>query len=96
MVRNQYLIATGISLASLADTLTGQVKRIVIDKTGLDGKYNFHLSWSPDDAGPPAPDSAAPPDIFTALPEQLGLKLQPAKAEIDAFVVDSVALPSED
>jgi uncharacterized protein (TIGR03435 family) len=66
-----------------------------MDKTGLAGKYNLQLNWSPDDAGPPAADSSTPPDIFTALEEQLGLKLKPAKAEIETFVVDHAELPSE-
>ena len=95
-IRNRSLIATGVPLSSLAYQLSGQLDRIVIDKTGLAGKYNLQLSWSPDDMGPHAPDSAGPPGIFTALPEQLGLKLQPGKAEIETFVVDHAAIPSED
>ena len=95
-IHNRNLVATGVPLSSLADHLSGQLNRIVLDKTGLAGKYNLQLSWSPDDAGPPAPDSAAPPDIYTALEEQLGLKLQPGKAEIETFVVDHAELPTED
>lgn len=94
-IHNRQLTATGVTLSSLADSLSGQVQRIVIDYTGLAGKYNLQLSWSADDAGPPSPDSSAPPDIFTALEEQLGLKLQPGKAEIDTFVIDHAELPSE-
>ena len=95
-IHNRNLIATGVSLSSLADHLSGQVNRIVIDETGLAGKYNLQLSWSPDDMGPHAPDSAGPPSIFTALPEQLGLRLQPSNAEIETFVIDHAAIPSED
>ena len=94
-INNGKLIATGVPLSSLADSLSGQVQRIVVDKTGLPGKYNFQLSWAPDDAGPPSSDSATPPDMFTALQEQLGLKLQPGKAEIETFVIDHAELPSE-
>lgn len=79
-------------LLSFADHLSDQVRHIIIDKTGLTGKYNLQLSWSPDDAGTPAPDSSAPPDIFTALVEQLGLKLQPGNAEIESFVIDHTEL----
>ena len=95
-VHDRHLIATGVPLSSLADYLSGQVNRIVVDKTGVAGKYNLQLSWSPDDAGPPAADSAALPGIFTALQEQLGLKLQPGKADIETFVIDYAAIPSED
>lgn len=97
-IHNQNLTATGIPLSSIADSLSDQVQRIVVDKTGLTGKYNLQLKWTPDDAKPSADSGAdsAPPDIFTALQEQLGLKLQPGKAEVDMFVVDQVTLPTED
>ena len=94
-VHNRNLVATGVPIARLADQLSAQLKRVVIDKTGLTAKYNFQLSWSPDDGAPPSPDVAAPPDIFTALEEQLGLKLQPGKEELDTFVIDHVEYPSE-
>jgi uncharacterized protein (TIGR03435 family) len=94
-VHNRSLVATGEPMSRLADQLSAQLQRVVVDKTGLTAKYNFQLTWSPDDAGPPSPDVAAPPDIFTALEEQLGLKLQPGKEEMDTFVIDSVEYPSE-
>jgi len=94
-VHNRNLVATGVPMSRLTDQLSAQLQRVVVDKTGLAGNYNFQLSWSPDDAGPPSPDVAAPPDIFTALEEQLGLKLQPGKEEMDTFVIDHVELPSE-
>ncbi len=92
---NRNLVATGVPISQLTDQLSAQLKRVVVDKTGLAGNYNFQLSWSPDDAGTPSPDVAAPPDIFTALEEQLGLKLQPGKEEMDTFVIDHVEYPSE-
>ena len=94
-VHNRSLVATGIPIARLADQLSAQLQRVVVDKTGLAGNYNFELKWSPDDAGPPSPDVAAPPDIFTALEEQLGLKLEPGKEEMDTFIIDHVEYPSE-
>jgi bla regulator protein BlaR1 len=94
-VHNRNLVATAESMAGLVGELSRQLQRVVVDKTGLTAKYNYKLSWSPDDAAP-SPDATGPPDIFTALQEQLGLKLQPGKAEIDTFVVDHVELPSED
>jgi uncharacterized protein (TIGR03435 family) len=95
-IRNQNLTATGIPMLSIADTLSDQVQRVVVDKTGLTGKYNLQLRWSRDDAGPPAAETAAPPDLFTALREQLGLKLQASKAEIETFVIDQVVMPDVD
>jgi len=95
-IHNTEMTAVGVPLDSLVRMLSGQLQRIVIDKTGLAGKYDLQLKWTPDDAKP-SPDSgadAAPPEIFTALIEQLGLKLQPSKAEVDMFVVDHVELPS--
>lgn len=94
-VHNRNIVATGVPVSSLVDQLSAQLQRVVVDKTGLTAKYNYKLSWSPDDAPPPSPDTAAPPDIFTALQEQLGLKLQPGKEEIDTFVIDHVEMPSE-
>lgn len=80
--------------------------RLVVDKTGLTDKYNFSLEWAPDFslmqhptgpmAAPPPPASdVTGPTIFTALQEQLGLKLQPGTGTIDVVVVDHVERPSE-
>ena len=67
--------------------------RNVIDKTGLAGNYDLTLQWSREDSSTPDTDSA--PSIFTALPEQLGLKLQPAKGPVETLVVDHVEMPSD-
>jgi uncharacterized protein (TIGR03435 family) len=76
----------------------------VIDQTGLAGRFDFTLKWTPDEfqfAGlgikPPAPaDNAdAPPDLFTAMQQQLGLKLESTKAPADVLVIDHVEKPSE-
>jgi uncharacterized protein (TIGR03435 family) len=90
-IHNTQLYATGVPLSDLASHLSGQLHRIVIDKTGLNGKYNLSLAWTPDDA-PPGRESTAP-TLFTALQEELGLRLQSSKAEVEMFVVDSVAQP---
>ena len=94
-VHNRALTATAVPMARLVDNLSAQLRRIVVDKTGMAGNYDWQLTWAPDDAGPQDPDAVAP-SIFTALQEQLGLKLVPGKAEVDAFVVDSAVLPGED
>jgi uncharacterized protein (TIGR03435 family) len=92
-VHNTQLTATGVPLSSVADTLSGQLHRIVVDKTGLVGKYNLMLRWTPEDA--PANGDASAPTIFTAIQEQLGLKLRPGKEEVEALVIDHVAQPTE-
>jgi uncharacterized protein (TIGR03435 family) len=76
----------------------------VVDQTGLKEKYDFILKWTPDPGQllglggtpPPAPDTGdAPPDLFTALQQQLGLKLESARAPADVLVIDHVERPSE-
>jgi uncharacterized protein (TIGR03435 family) len=86
--------------------LTGQAGRPVVDKTGLTGRYDLHLEYTREDtAGPvrlngmsqpvPPPSDSAGPSIFTALQEQLGLKLSPDKAPLNVIVIDSVQKPTE-
>jgi uncharacterized protein (TIGR03435 family) len=96
------LTAQGIPVTSLVAMLSRQVHRTVLDKTGLTGKYDVTLKWTPDD-GPGGMSRAAddgssgdaPPNLFTAVQEQLGLKLQPAKGPVDTLVIDHVEKPSE-
>jgi uncharacterized protein (TIGR03435 family) len=66
--------------------------RPVVDETGLKGRFDFTLRWQPNDT--PSADVDAPPPLFTAMEEQLGLKLQPKRGPVDAFVIDKVARPS--
>ena len=67
--------------------------RPVVDQTGLAGRYDFVLTWSPDDATADSPNPA--PGLFTAIHEQLGLKLEPIKGPADVYVIDNVDKPSE-
>jgi uncharacterized protein (TIGR03435 family) len=88
----------GISIEMLAQDLSSLMGRPVIDKTGLAGKYDFVLDWTPDAA--PGPDGANPPvpsgpTIFTALQEQLGLRLEAQKGPVQIIVVDRAEKPSE-
>lgn len=83
------------SLALLAEVLADELGRPVVDRTGIAGRYHFTLKWTPDDAASASPaNSAAPPSIFTALQEQLGLKLEPQKGPVQVLVVDHVEMPS--
>ena len=95
------LSGNGISIDSLAESLSGDVRRMIVNKTGLDGEYNIDLNWQPDSmaasAGSANSSSADPPlaDLFTALQEQAGLKLEPAKGPVDVYVIDHIEKPSE-
>jgi len=72
--------------------------RVVVNKTSLSGRFDLTLRWTPDDAPPPvlngAPDPSAPPGLFTAIQEQLGLKLEPAKGPVGVLVIDKINQPT--
>lgn len=91
--RGVQLTAHGISMASLASSLEGQVHRPVIDKTGLAGNYDVAMKWASDRV--PSSEENGGASIFTALQEQLGLKLKAAKGPVQTLVVDHVEMPSE-
>jgi uncharacterized protein (TIGR03435 family) len=94
---NADMTATAVAISSLVTVLARQLERIVVDKTGLTGRYDLNLTWSRDDGGTGAGAGAgdqAGPSILTAVQEQLGLRLRPAKLPVETFVVDRVALPS--
>jgi bla regulator protein blaR1 len=103
------LTATRISLGGFADALTGIPDlggRKVLDETGLKGEYDINLQWAPDQSQPvptgaaivpgnPPPLDASGPSIFTAIQEQLGLKLKSTKGPVDVIVIDHIERPSE-
>jgi uncharacterized protein (TIGR03435 family) len=102
------LTAQAVPMTSLANMLSQQLHRTVLDKTGLTGKYDLELMWTPDQGADPmfkgpdgspqradaAPDSSGP-SIFTALQEQLGLRLHSSKGPVETIVIDHVEMPSE-
>ena len=111
----QFLIApgrfqvAGQSMASFANSLGMQVGRPVLDETGLQGAFDFTLTFMPDPggrgmpAGPPPPGAPELPPIDpnapalpTALQEQLGLRLESAKGPVEMIVIDSIDQPTED
>jgi bla regulator protein blaR1 len=85
------VVGTAVSMGSLAHSMSDWVRRTVVDNTGIAGPMDFTLTWAPDGA----PDSGAP-SIFTAVEEQLGLKLVPARGPVDVLVVDSAERPTQD
>jgi uncharacterized protein (TIGR03435 family) len=72
-------------------TLLFYADRPVLDQTGLQGRYDFKLQWTADETHTTEPD--APPGLFTAIQEQIGLKLEPVKAAADVIVIDRVERP---
>ncbi len=91
------------TMDQLAAMLTGQGEiggRLIVDKTGLTGKYDYYLDWTPSEAemAPKGADGTAPasdaPGLFTALEEQLGLRLQPSKGPVQIVAVDHLEPPS--
>jgi uncharacterized protein (TIGR03435 family) len=80
------------SMPDLAQILQFRVDRPVVDQTGLKGRYDFKLQWTTDDAQTTQPD--APPGLFTAIQQQLGLKLEAVKAPDVVLVIDHVDKPT--
>jgi uncharacterized protein (TIGR03435 family) len=74
---------------TLAVLLSRQLRQLVIDSTGLAGFFDVHLEWTPDDAvAGAAPDGSPQPDIFGAVQQQLGLRLEVKKTPVEILVVD--------
>jgi uncharacterized protein (TIGR03435 family) len=97
------MIATNATMTDFAQTMQGFVlDRPVVDQTGIAGRYDFTLNWTPDEfqfgglgVKPPAPaDAASLPDLFTAIQQQLGLKLEATKAQTEVLIIDKVEKPS--
>jgi bla regulator protein blaR1 len=96
------LTARGATMEDFTHAMTDLTGRPVRNQTGLAGQYDFRLSWTPDDATPgavgprgsPAPDPTLA-SVFTALTEQLGLKLQSDKGPVDVYVIDHAEKASE-
>jgi uncharacterized protein (TIGR03435 family) len=98
------LVGRNTGLNGVANGLQSNIlDRPVVDQTGLTGRYDFQLKFTPDEiqmtnfggiAPANAADLDAPPDIFTAFEQQLGLKLQPTKAVVDVMVIDRIERPS--
>jgi uncharacterized protein (TIGR03435 family) len=102
-----HLILHGWSMSRLATNLATWAERLVVDRTNLQGGYDLNLEWSPDqrpqfDAlGGPArrveiPADRTGPSLFTAVEEQLGLKLESTTGPVDVLVIDHVEKPSPD
>lgn len=82
---------TDVSIGQLAQLLSVQLQRQVVDRTGLTGVFSFELSFAADQANDPDR-----PSIFTALQEQLGLKLESQRAPLETLIIDSIQQPTPD
>jgi uncharacterized protein (TIGR03435 family) len=102
--------ARGTPMKPFLDYLAPFVNRVIVDRSGLNGRYDITLEWTPDNLPQRAPGTAADqplrlngvaidpngPTIFTAMQEQLGLKLQSTRGSVDVLVIDHVEQPTED
>src|SRR5262245_5599096 len=96
------ITAVGWSMDALTSALSPFVSRFVADRTGLSGLFDFELKWTPDTL-PQLPPDAPPlnidpngPSIFTALQEQLGVRLESTRGPVDVVVLDRVERPMPD
>ena len=99
MIRRRGTTITGeaVGLQMLVLNLANAVECPVLDKTGLIGKYDFKLEWTPDSVSGSGPTEGqvSGPSLFAALQEQLGLRLEAQRAQAEMLVIDHVARPSE-
>lgn len=91
--------ANGAYIAALAGSLSGIVQKPVVDKTGLTARYTFTLRWAADQfstaPGTPPGDSGNLPSVFTAVREQLGLRLDSTRGPLDVLIIDHAERPSQ-
>lgn len=85
------VIGTGIRMDTIARNLSNAAGRTVFDTTGLTGAFDFELLFTPEQS----PDTTGP-SLFTAVQEQLGLRLEPGRGPVDVLVIDSAERPSPD
>jgi len=103
-----HIESTEMGMSALAEWLSRQLGRTVVDKTGLTGDFHYKLDWTPDYASSLMPTGSNPalrdnavskeaagPSLFTALEEQLGLKLKSTRGPVDVIVIDHIDRPAE-
>jgi uncharacterized protein (TIGR03435 family) len=96
------MIGNAVTLALFTRFLSQRLDRIVIDKTNLAGRFDIQLKWTPDEGEAPfdpggnplPPADSSGPSIFTAIQEQLGLKLESARGPVEVLVIDHVEQPT--
>ena len=88
------IIGGGVSMAQLATRLSRSLGRTVIDKTGITGNFDLTLKWTHEQNVPLGPGASASPEIFAAIQDQLGLRLDSTRAPVEMLVIDHVERPS--
>jgi uncharacterized protein (TIGR03435 family) len=89
------IVFQNVPIKLLAENLAQKLGRTVLDKTDLKGSYDFTLHWIDEKSGTPESADTSGPSIFTALQEELGLKLDSTKGPVEILVIDRAAKPSE-
>ncbi len=103
MLRPGVLMAGALTMGEFARELAPQVNRFVLDRTGITGFFDVDLHFTPDQP-PPAPPGASPlppvdpagPSLFTALEEQLGIRLNATRGPVEVLVIDAISRPTTD
>jgi uncharacterized protein (TIGR03435 family) len=90
---NWVLNGQGVVMEAFAGILSFHLNKTVLDRTGLTGSYDVHLEWAVDELAP-VPDDLSGESLFTALREQLGLRLESAKGPVEVLVIDHAERPS--
>lgn len=103
-LRRGRLTVERMTMTEFAKLLSVQVRRHVVDKTGLKSHYDLTLEWTPDNLAAPVPNSSngtlnlsdsSVPSIFTAIKDQLGLRLKSGKEPVETLVIDQLERPTE-
>jgi uncharacterized protein (TIGR03435 family) len=88
------ITSTGVSVDQLSGQLALRLERPVLNQTGISGQFDVVIQWDPDVGSPGNSSSSLPSSIFSAIDEQLGLKLESRKEEVDVLVIDQVQMPT--
>lgn len=86
--------ASGMTLPQLSTWLSGYAGKVVLDRTGLEGEFDIELSFAPGSTPSTSGGVGDDPPVFTAIQEQLGLRLVSLRAPVDVIVVDAVERPT--
>jgi bla regulator protein blaR1 len=89
------IIGTKVTMDDLARRLSRSLGRMVIDKTDLKGNFDLTQQWTPEQNVPLGPGATASPEIFAAIQDQLGLRLESTRAPVETLVIDHAERPSE-
>jgi uncharacterized protein (TIGR03435 family) len=99
LVQSGHLVANGGTISEFSAAIpmfAPEVNRLVINRTGLLGLFDVDLTWAPETTANETDGRGGAPSFFTALQEQLGLKLEPSSSLVDVLVIDHVERPTED